>query len=65
VLDKPRWIRRYSVKLALVKNPYLAQRVAVNLLPTLNRADLCSVRDDESLAPTLRLAAQRLLDIPI
>jgi hypothetical protein len=63
VLRSPRWLRRYKVKLALARNPYLSQKFALNLLPTLNRPDLVSVRDDESLAPTLRLAAQRLLDV--
>ena len=42
----------------------LAQKFAINLLPFLNRGDLASVCDDESLAPTLRLAAQRLLELP-
>jgi len=63
VLRAPRWLRRYRVKVALIKNPYLRQKYAVNLLPCLNKKDLVSVRDDESLAPTLRLAAQRLLDV--
>ena len=63
VIHSAQWLRRYTVKLALVKNPYLAQKYAINLLPYLKRRDLVGVRDDESLPPTLRLAAQRLLDI--
>ena len=63
VLRSPRWGHRYRIRWALVKNPYLAQKIAVNLLPLLTRRDLKSVRDDESLTSTLRLAAQRLLDL--
>ncbi len=63
VLRSPRWSTRYRLRLALAKNPYLAPRVAANLLVCLNRPDLKSVRDDERLAPSLRLAAQRLIDL--
>jgi hypothetical protein len=63
VMRSRRWGTRYRVRLSLVENPYLAQKFAINLLPFLNRRDLVSVRDDESLAPSLRLAAQRLLDL--
>ena len=63
VMRSKRWGQRYRVRVSLVKNPYLAQRFAINLLPFLNRRDVKLVRDDESLAPTLRLAAQRLLDL--
>ena len=65
VLRAPRWSRRYRVRLALVKNPYLRQRYAVNLLPCLNRGDLAAVRGDESLLPALRLSAQRVLDLAL
>jgi hypothetical protein len=60
---RSKWGRRYAVRLALVKNPHLALRFGVNLLPTLNLGDLREVRADESLQPMLRLAAQRLLEL--
>ncbi|MBI5511533.1 MAG: hypothetical protein HY903_22485 [Deltaproteobacteria bacterium] len=61
VLRSPKWGRRYPVRLALANNPYLAPRLAVNLLPFLSRRDLQAVKDDAALTATLRLAAQRLL----
>jgi hypothetical protein len=63
VVRSPRWIQRYRVKLALVRNPYLEVRFGLNLLVYLNRVDLHDVRDDESLSPRLRLGAQRLCDL--
>lgn len=63
VLASPRWMRRHKVRVALVKNPYLARSRAINLLAYLTRRELRQVRDDDTLKSTLRLAAQRLLDI--
>jgi hypothetical protein len=63
VMRSKRWGQRYRVRMSLTKNPYLSQKYAINLLPFLNSRDLKAVRDDEALAPTLRLAAQRLLDL--
>ncbi len=63
VFRAPRWRQRHRIRAALVHNPYLAQPFAQNLLPLLGRGELVAVRDDESLAPSLRLAAQRLLDL--
>jgi hypothetical protein len=65
VLAAPRWIRRHRVRVALAKNPYLAESRAINLLVYLTRRELRQVRDDDTLSSMLRLAAQRLLDIPI
>lgn len=63
VLRAPRWIQRYKVKLALVRNPAFPTRFGVNLLVYLNDVDLTQIRDDGTLAQGLRLAAKRLLDV--
>jgi hypothetical protein len=65
VLGSPRWIRRHKVRVALVKNPHLAESRAINLLVYLTKSELRQVRDDDTLESTLRLSAQRLLDIPL
>ncbi len=62
VLASPRFGQRYRVRRALAQNPHLRQAVAINLLPTLERADLLAVRDDGALALARRESAQRLLD---
>lgn len=63
VLRSVRWRQRYRVRLALLKNPYLHVGYAVNLLVFLTARDLWAVCRDESLAPVLRLAAQRLAEL--
>lgn len=63
VLRSPRWIQRYRVKLALVRNPAFPTRFGINLLAYLNDVDLLQIRDDGTLAQGLRLAAKRLLDV--
>ncbi len=64
VLDVPKWSQRYPVRLALVKNPYFDERIAVNLLPLLTEADLSDLRRDESLSESVRIAAALLLELP-
>lgn len=63
VVRTPRWVARYAVKQALAMNPYLRHRVALCLLPTLTTHDLTAIRDDDTLAGSIRLAAQRLLEL--
>jgi len=46
-----------------VRNPYLELRFGLNLLVYLRQPDLDAVRADESLSGTLRLGAQRLVDL--
>ena len=63
VIRAPRWIQQHQVKLALVNNPCLALRFSVPLLITLRRREVTSVRDDGTLSPLLRLAAQHILTL--
>lgn len=63
VMRSRRWLQRYRVKLALVQNPHLTPKFAVNLLALLHGKDLRVIANDGSLSQTLRAASQRLLAI--
>ncbi len=63
VIRHEKSLRRYKVKLALARNPYLDARYAMNILPLLTATDLESVKDDGTLGAIIRLSAQRLIDI--
>jgi hypothetical protein len=56
-----KWISRYSVRKALVFNPYSPPRAAHSLLPTLLMADLIDVTQSSVLLPALRSAAKRFI----
>lgn len=56
-----KWISRYSVRKALVFNPYTPPRAAHSLLPTLLMADLIEVTQSPVLLPALRSAAKRFI----
>ena len=61
VFGSRRWISRYSVKRALVLNPYTPTDLGLRLLAFLNAADLRMVQGSPSLPPLIRQAASRLL----
>lgn len=58
----PRWIRRYSVKKALVFNPYTPISLVENLLGFLLHQDLQDASRSRRLSPQVRARAQRMLD---
>lgn len=60
VAASPRWLARYAVRLALVKNPYTAVPWAVRLATTLRTTDLREVAADPHLAPLVREQARDL-----
>ena len=62
VYKSSRWIRRYEVKVALVRNPYTPPRIGVALVNFLLRGDLLEVKTDSQLHPALREAANELLE---
>lgn len=62
VYKSSRWIERYEVKVTLVRNPYTPPRIAVTLVNFLLRSDLIEVKNDSQLHPTLREAANELLE---
>lgn len=63
VIASARWGRRYRIRVALAKNPYLRLSRGINLLPYLNERDLVAIYRDATLSSNLRLAAQRLVDL--
>ena len=62
IYKSPRWVGRYEVKVALVRNPYTPPRIGIALVNFLLRNDLVEVKNDAQLHPTLREAARELLE---
>jgi len=56
-----RWVSRYSVKLALVLNPYTPTDLAVRLLGLLQAPELRQVATEGALSEIVRAAARRRL----
>jgi hypothetical protein len=63
VVRAPRWFRRYRIKLALAHNPYTPLALGLNILLYLSTRDLHAICIDETLAQTLRLGAQRIIEL--
>jgi hypothetical protein len=61
VYGSSRWVQRYTIKVALVRNPYTPPAVSLKLLPLLLRQDLVEVSRSSELHPSVLLAARRLL----
>ena len=57
-----KWIVRYSIKIAIVRNPYTAPALAIKLLHFLMRQDLKEVCEDTFLHPQVIEAAKSLLE---
>lgn len=58
-----KWIVRYSIKIALVRNPYTPPDIAIKLLHLLMEQDLKEISHDSFLHPQVRETAKSLLDI--
>jgi len=58
-----KWIVRYSIKIALVRNPYTPPAIAIKLLHLLMRQDLKEICNDSYLHPKVRETAKSLLEI--
>jgi len=61
VAGHAKWILRYAIRSALVKNPYTPLHIALRLTTGLRRADLRAVADDPNLPHVLRTQATELL----
>ncbi len=59
-----RWLARYRVRLALLRNPWCPLDVALQLVPQLRRADLRAAMGATELDPTLRAACARAVRRP-
>lgn len=55
----PRWIARYRVRRALIRNPYCPREAALQLAPHLNAQDAREVSESADLHDDVRLACRR------
>ncbi len=62
VSQHPRWNMRYTIRKALVFNPYTPIDVALKLLNTLLKQDLKEITRDKTLSPHLRKRARELIN---
>ncbi len=60
-----RWVRRYPIALALVKNPRTPIPIAVGLVPRLAVRDLQLVRRDRNVSEAVRSRAQALFSLKV
>ena len=54
VFRHPKWVRRQTVRMALVLNPYSPLEISLGLLGLLNRTELRTVSREQSVHPILR-----------
>ncbi len=59
----PRWLFRYKIRDALLRNPYSNTSMALKFLPLLRGTDLRQISQAGDLHPVLPQAAQCLLDL--
>lgn len=57
-----KWGTRYTIKKALVQNPYTPPRISLGLLEFLFTQDLKQVAKDDNLHPQVRMAAKERLE---
>lgn len=55
------WLRVYTVKLALVKNPKVPQGVSMRLLTQLHEADVKALSKDKNVAGSIQMLAKKQL----
>lgn len=60
IATRREWVKHYSVRLALVKNPKTPLPVSLNLIKTLMRRDLKIIAYSKSIPAALAQAAKRL-----
>lgn len=56
------WLRKYAIKLALVKNPKVPQGVSMRLLNTLHEHDVKSLAKDKNVPGSVQMLAKKQLD---
>jgi hypothetical protein len=59
IASSVRWIIRYGVRLAVLKNPYAPLEVVLPLVPLMTTSDLALIAESADLAPELREIAAR------
>ncbi|MFO0596216.1 MAG: hypothetical protein U0228_12955 [Myxococcaceae bacterium] len=56
------WLRKYAIKLALVKNPKVPQGVSMRLLNSLHEHDVKSLAKDKNVPGTVQMLAKKQMD---
>ena len=56
------WLRKYSIKLALVKNPKVPQGVSMRLMTTLHEHDVKSLAKDKNVPGSVQMLAKKQLE---
>lgn len=56
------WLRKYAIKLALVKNPKVPQGVSMRLMTTLHEHDVKSLAKDKNVPGTVQVLAKKQLE---
>lgn len=61
VIKSKRWIDRYIIKKAIIRNPYSPTNIALNLLHSMLFSDLGVIAKDAGLHYSIRAAAEKLI----
>lgn len=56
------WLRKYAIKLALVKNPKVPQGVSMRLLNQLHEADVKGLAKDKNVSSNIQMLAKKQLE---
>lgn len=62
ISGNPRWLRRYTVALALVQNPKTPVQSSMRLLPRMSVRDLQRITKDRNINPVVRRQAKNMLE---
>ena len=62
IYNNREWLRKYSIKLALVKNPKVPQGVAMRLIATLHEHDVKSLAKDKNVPGSVQALAKKQLE---
>lgn len=62
IFSNREWLRKYAIKLALVKNPKVPQGVSMRLLNTLHEHDVKSLAKDKNVPGTVQMLAKKQME---
>lgn len=62
IYSKREWLRKYAIKLALVKNPKVPQGVSMRLMNTLHEQDVKSLAKDKNVPGNIQMLAKKHME---
>ncbi len=62
IYNKREWLRKYAIKLALVKNPKVPQGVSMRLISTLHEHDVKGLSKDKNVPGSVQMLAKKQLE---